>query len=163
MEPGPVTKRKKWALPEELSDEVALFLSRLTFVGGLTLIALYLGKGQIAFVLFSIVLLYLGRRFGWWLSKASLYGDALLVILVECVIWGCLVAGLTHTLIVWHHPHWILRWVFGFGIGLYVSVPNFGLIREDIVPEHAMSRHTMISQLPIWVFIVASVGLAFLR
>ena len=72
MEPETVTKRKKRILPEELSDEVALFLSRLTFVGGLTLIALWLGKDQIAFVLFSIVLLYLGRRFGWWLSKASL-------------------------------------------------------------------------------------------
>jgi hypothetical protein len=163
MEEEPVTKRKKWGLPEELSDEVALFLSRMIFVGGFTLIALWLGKGQTAFVLFSIVLLYLGRRFGWWLSKASLYGDALPVILVECVIWGFLVAGLTHALIVWHHPHWILRWVFGFGVGSYVSIPNLGMIRQDTVPEHATSRHTMISLLPIWVFIAASVGLAFLR
>jgi hypothetical protein len=162
MEPEPVTKRKKWTLPEELSDNVALFLSRLTFVVGLTLIGLWLGKGKIAFVLFSIVLLYLGRRFGWWLSKASLYGDALSIILVECVIWGCLVAGLTHTLIVWHHPHWILKWVFGFGVGLYISIPNYGLIRETSITEHTMLRHRLISSLPFLVFIVVSLGLSFL-
>lgn len=131
--------------------------------GGLVALALWLGKGQIAFVLFSLVLLYLGRKLGWWLSKASLYDDPLPVVLIECVIWGGLVAYLMHDLIIWHRPHWILRWVFGFGVGSYVSVPSFGLIRDDTIPEHARSRHEMVSMLPMWVFILASVGLAFLR
>jgi len=90
MQQEPVTKQKKWALPEELPDAVALFLSRAMLVGGLVLVALLLGKGQIAFVLFSIAFLYLGRRTGWWLSKASLYGDPLPMILVELLIWGWL-------------------------------------------------------------------------
>ena len=163
MEQEPVTKRKKWALPEELSDDVALFLSRFTFIGGLTLVALWLGKGQIAFVMFSIALMYLGRRSGWWLSKVSLYGDPMPVVLVECFIWGGLVAYLIHALIVWHHPHWILKWVFGFGVGSYVSRPNYGLIMESSIPEHAMPRHTLISSLPFLIFIIVSVGLSFLR
>ena len=142
---------------------VALFLSRLIFVGGLTLVALWVGKGQIAFVLFSIVVLYLGRRFGWWLSKASLYGDPLPVILVECVIWGCLAAYLTHALIIWHRPHWILKWVFGFGVGSYVSSPNFGLVMESSIPDYAYPRHFTITNLPFLAFIIVSVGLSFLR
>jgi hypothetical protein len=163
MEQEPVTKRKKWELPEELPHEVALFLSRATFVGGLTLVALWVGKGQIAFFLFSIVFLYVGRRSGWWLSRASLYGDPLPVIFVECVIWGGLVAYLTHALIVWHHPHWILQWVFGFGVGAYVSSPNYGLIAQGSIPDHAMPRHTLITSLPFLIFIIASVGLSLLR
>jgi hypothetical protein len=163
MDSERITKRKKWGLPEELSDGVALLLSRLMFVGGLTLVALWVGRGQIAFVLFSIAFMYLGRRFGWWLSRASLYGDPMPVIVVECFIWAGLVAYVTHVLIIWHRPHWILRWVFGFGAGSYVSVPNFGLIRTDSMPDHAMSRHELISILPIWVFLAASVGFSFLR
>ena len=73
-------------LPQELPDNVALFLSRAMFVGGLTLVALLVGRGQIAFVLLSMAFMYVGRRSGWWLSRASLYGDPLPVILVELLI-----------------------------------------------------------------------------
>jgi len=150
-------------LPQELPDNVALFLSRAMFVGGLAVVALLVGRGQIAFVLFSVAFIYLGRRSGWWLSRASLYGDPLPVILVELLIWGGLVAYLIHALIVWHHPHWTLRWVFGFGAGSYVSSPNYGLVMESSIPEHAVPRHTLISSLPFLVFIIASVALSFLR
>jgi len=72
----------------ELSHKSAFFLVTVLMSGGLVALALWLGKGQIAFVLFSLVLLYLGRKLGWWLSKASLYDDPLPVVLIECVIWG---------------------------------------------------------------------------
>jgi len=147
----------------EISHKSAYFVATVLLSGTLVLLALLLGKGQIAFVLFSIVFMYLGRRLGWWLSKASLYGDPLPVILVECFIWGGLVAYVIHALIVWHHPYWILKWVFGFGVGSYVSSPDYGLISESTVPEQAMPRHTLISSLPFVVFIIGSVGLAFLR
>ena len=148
-------------LPTELSDNVALFLSRLFFAGCFTLIALWIGKGQIAFVLFSIVFMYFGRRLGWWLSKASLYGDPLPVILVECVVWGGLVAYAIHSLIAWHQPHWILKWVFGFGVGSYISSPNFGLVMESSIPDHAYPRHFTITNFPFLAFIICSILFAY--
>ncbi len=131
--------------------------------GILVVMALWLGKGQIAFVLLSLVLMYFGRRIGWRISRASLYGDPAAVIAVECVLWGGLIAFLIHALILWNHPHWILKSIFGFGLGAYVSIPNFGLVAESTIPPEGLKRHNLISLLPLWTFILSSIGFAFLR
>ena len=107
--------------------------------------------------------MYIGRKLGWWLSKRLLYTAGTGFAVVASIIWGGLVALAIHGLIIEERPHWILKSIFGFGLGAYVAVPNFGLMREDTIPEHAKRRHEMISMLPMWVFFAASVGLAFLR
>ncbi len=159
IEPTP----RKRGLPDELPTSVANFLAMLLVTGVFVLVAFLIGKGQIAFVLFSIVLLYCGRRMGWWLSKNSLYTWPLPVVLLQCVFWGSLVAYIVHLLILWHRPHWILQIIFGFALGAYVSRPNYGLLMEGTIPDHALPRHTLISGLPLLVFIGASIGLWFLR
>jgi hypothetical protein len=44
-------------VPQELSDEVAYFLAALSVTGLLAAIAFWLGKGQIAFVIFCVILM----------------------------------------------------------------------------------------------------------
>ena len=57
-------------------------LIALVINSGFILLALWLGKGQISFLLFSIVLIYFGRRLGWQLSKVLLYTTPLPVAVV---------------------------------------------------------------------------------
>jgi len=115
------------------------------------------------FVLTAILAMYVGRKLGWALSKGVLYTAATGVAVVVGIVWGALVALGIHGLIVWQHPNWVLKIIFGFGLGAYVSIPNFGLVSEDTIPGHAMPRHTLIWNVPLLTYIVASVGLAFLR
>ena len=115
-----------------------------------------------AFVLIALVGMYPGRRLGWMLSRAILYSAPSAVVVVACIIWGALVAYLIHLLIGWQHPHWILKFIFGFALGAYVSIPNYGLVAESTIPPEAIKRHNLISLLPMWVFILSSVGFAYL-
>lgn len=113
------------------------------------------------FVIATLICSQLGRRLGWALSKRFLYFASLFSVVVASIVWGGLVALLMHALIVKLQPHWILKWIFGFAQGAYVSVPNFGLLAESTIPEHAVLRHEVISNLPLLVFIIASVVFAF--
>jgi hypothetical protein len=114
------------------------------------------------FVIVTVVCSYFGRRLGWALSRHFLCFAPVISVIVASIIWGGLVALLMHGLIVWQHPHWILKWIFGFAQGAYVSVPNFGLIAESTIPEHAMPKHELISIVPLVAFIISSVLFAYL-
>ena len=116
---------------------------------------------EFLFVIVTLVCSQFGRRLGWALSRRFLYSATWFLVVVASIIWGSLVALLMHGFIVWFHPHWILKWIFGFAQGAYVSVPNFGLLAESTVPEHAMLRHEFISNVPLLIFIIASVVFAF--
>jgi hypothetical protein len=115
-----------------------------------------------AFTFLAIVGMYVGRKLGWFLSRAVLYSASMAVVVISCIVWGSLVAYGIHSLIVWQHPHWILKTIFGFALGAYVSIPNYGLVVESTIPDHAIRRHELISLLPLWIFILASIGFAFL-
>ena len=149
-------------LPSELSDNAAQFVSRFFLLGGLTAIALWLGTGQIAFVLLSIVFMYLGRRMGWMLSRNILYFLPTVLVVVLCILWGMAVAFGIHALILWQHPNIILKIIFGFMLGTYVSIPNYGLVAESTIPPEALPKHNLISMLPVWSYIFASVAFAWL-
>ncbi len=62
----------------------------------------------------------------------------------------------------WQQPGAVLRWIMGYALGAYVSVPNFGLLNESTIPEHAAGRHNLTSNLPLLAYIAMSVALAFL-
>jgi hypothetical protein len=115
-----------------------------------------------AFVIIAILGMYVGRRLGWVLSRGILYSSPPAIFVIFCVLWGCLVAYLTHLHIVWLHPHWILKCIFGFALGAYVSIPNFGLVDESTIPSHAFKRHELASAIPLWTYILLSIGFAFL-
>jgi hypothetical protein len=118
-------------------------------------------KASIAFVIVTIACAYFGRRLGWALSKHYLYFTSFVSVIVCSIVWGCLVALLMHGLIVRFQPHWILKWIFGFAQGAYIAVPNFGLIAESTIPDHARPKHELISNAPFVVFIVSSVVFAY--
>jgi hypothetical protein len=113
------------------------------------------------FVLIAIAGMYVGRKIGWAVSKAILYTAPTGVAVITCLFWGTAVAFGIHALIRWQQPNVVLKIIFGFGVGAYVSIPNYGLIAESTIPEHAIGRHTLISNLPLWTFILASVAFAF--
>lgn len=115
-----------------------------------------------AFVFLTLVGMYVGRKLGWALSRAFLYSSSTSIATAGCFIWGCVVAYGVHSLIVWLHPYWILKVIFGFALGAYVAIPNFGLVMESSIPDHAVARHQLISLLPMWIYILASVGFAYL-
>ena len=115
-----------------------------------------------AFVFIALVGMYLGRRLGWMLSRTLLYSAPPAVVVVACLIWGALVAYLIHLLVGWQHPHWSLKIIFGFALGTYVSIPNYGLAAESTIPPEAIKRHKLISLLPMCVFLLSSVGFAYL-
>lgn len=96
------------------------------------------------------------------LSRTILYQSPLPVAIVGSIIWGGFVAYLIHLLIAWQHPHWILKWIFGFALGSYVSIPNYGLLQESSIPDHAMLQHSLISNLPYLTFIISSILFAYL-
>jgi hypothetical protein len=114
-----------------------------------------------AFFLTAIVFMYVGRKIGWLYSRAALYPTPLAPCAVLCVIWGLAVAGSMYGLISWLQPGTILRWLMGYALGSYVSVPNYGLFDESTIPESARSKHNLISALPPLVYVLALVLLAY--
>jgi hypothetical protein len=114
------------------------------------------------FVIVSVICAFFGRRLGSALSKHFLYFAPMISVIVASIIWGGLVALLMHKLVVWQHPHWILKWIFGFAQGAYVSVPNFGLVAESTIPQEEMLKHNLIFTIPCLAFIVSSVLFAYL-
>jgi hypothetical protein len=114
------------------------------------------------FLIIAIIGMYAGRRLGWVLSRALLYSSPVASASLLCVAWGALVAYLVHLLIGWQHPHWLLKFIFGFALGAYVAMPNFGLVEERTIPPPAFKRHELVSLLPLCVYVLSSVGLAYL-
>ena len=125
--------------------------------GALLLAAVWYGRGHIGFVLCAIVFMYSGRKLGWWLSRASLYRNQMRTVLIICTIWGGLIALVIHFLIHLHHPHWLLKWIFGFGVGTYISRPDFSILKETSVPGREMAKHFLIANLPFLVFVLFSI------
>src|SRR5579862_3275045 len=118
-------------------------------------------RSSIIFLLLVLgPLLPLLRRFGWLVSRNIMYVGPFGPVLVSCVIWGGSIALLVKAAIASFHPGLLLK-IIGFGAGAYVSIPNYGLFREDSIPSEMEWRHTLISYLPLGTFIVLSIVLAF--
>ena len=85
------------------------------------------------FFLITFFGMWAGRRLGWAISKDFLYSVNASLAVAVCITWGGFVALLIHALIVWQHPHWLLKYVMGFALGAYVAIPNYGLVAESTV------------------------------
>jgi hypothetical protein len=77
-----------------------------------------------------------------------LYPAPIALSLVGTVIWAVVVGFSVSALIGRLHPGSILKWVLGFALGAYVSIPNFGLFNEATIPDSDQLRHLMISNVP---------------
>jgi len=113
------------------------------------------------FVPVTLLFSYVGRKLGWALSKALLYTAPAYVVTGLCLLWGILVAISVQGLILWFEPGAVLRWIFGYALGLYVAAPNFGLLRESSVPPKAKDRHLLVQVLPVVAYLVVMFGFGF--
>ena len=93
--------------------------------------------------------LYIGRKAGWTLSKVLLYPAPFAVSVVLDIFWGTVVAIVVLSLIKWLNPGTVTKVIFGYGAGLYVSIPNFGLFNESTIPDEVLLKHTLAKLLPM--------------
>jgi hypothetical protein len=100
------------------------------------------------------------RRAGWKFSEAFLYPFPTFVAVVLRTAWAVAVAYLTRYLMDWLHYGILLKVVL-YGAGGYISIPNYGLFREETIPYDVRYKHAAISVLPVPVFLLASVAFAF--
>jgi len=114
------------------------------------------------FVLSAIAFMYFGRKLGWAVSKNILYVSPVSIVFAVCLFWGAGVACGVHALIALMAPNIVLKIILGFLLGAYIAIPNFGLIAESTIPPENMLKHHLISMLPLWIYIFASIALAWL-
>jgi hypothetical protein len=78
-------------------------------------------------------------------------------------VWGVAVGVSMSALIGWLHPGTVLKWVLGFALGAYVSIPNYGLVVESTIPDYARPRHVMISNVPLLTFVFTELATHSMR
>jgi hypothetical protein len=115
------------------------------------------------FAFAAVAFMVVGRYLGWGVSRAFLYPAPIPLSLVGAVAWGVVVGVGMSSLIGWLHPGSILKWVLGFGLGAYVSIPNFGLFSEGTIPDSDQPRHFMISNVPLVAFVVTEFATQSMR
>jgi len=100
------------------------------------------------FILIMAVLIYVGRKIGWALTKGLLYRLNLVIAVILLSLWGGGM-GFAVGYLDWNlNPHWIIKVIFGLFGGLYVAQPNFGLLQRDaiaILPINLQNRETFIT------------------
>jgi len=94
------------------------------------------------------------------MSRAVLYSCRTTGAVLLTAMWGVLVAYTVRFLIAWLQPGNVERWLLGYALGAYISIPNFGLFQEDTIPLQNVDRHRLVSQLPWLVYIGMSIALA---
>ncbi len=104
-----------------------------------------------AFSFIMLVLLYPIRKIGWMLSSV-LYRVNSVICIIMLTVWGVGLGFLVGTLDWNLKPNIVLKIIFGFFEGLYLSCPNFGMLNESTIPLEAQSRHKLISYYPQIVF-----------
>jgi hypothetical protein len=115
---------------------------------------------------FALVMLVIfnltGRKLGWFLSKNYLYkfDVSYFQAIFITVIWVCMVFSSVIFLINFFHPNLIIKIIFGYGAGLYVAIPNFGLLNESSIPEFGSEKdkHLAISHVPSYLFLILVIG-----
>jgi hypothetical protein len=116
----------------------------------------------VVFFSLALVLMLVGRRLGWALSK-PLYSAPLFLVVLVSLIWGAIVAGAIRELVVWQQPSTLLRWVMGYALGGYVAILNYGLLDESSVPDEVLSRHVALKAVPTVTYVASSLALAWIR
>jgi len=114
------------------------------------------------FFLIAFIGMYIGRKVGWFFSKTILYECSLPMCRVMVFLWGILIAYLIHLLFQWQNPGLILKIIMGYSLGVYVAIPNYGLLVESSIPPSEILRHQLIGKIPIVTYILASILFAFL-
>ena len=115
-----------------------------------------------AFSFIMLLLLWPIRKIGWMLSP-YLYKANTVICIITLTVWGLGVGSIVAALDWRLKPNIVLKIVFGFFEGLYLSSPNFGLLNESIIPYERQNRHKLISHYPQAVFAVVVLVLFYLN
>ncbi len=118
---------------------------------------------SVIFIVLAFVYMYIGRKIGWVLSRNILYSASAGVTALLCVGWGIAVGSCIHALIALLDPNTIVKVIFGFLLGAYVAIPNYGLVAESSIPPHAMPKHNMIFTLPVLAYVLTLLALAWMH
>lgn len=114
------------------------------------------------FSLFILFLLWPIRRIGWLLSSFLYHANSVLCIIL-LTVWGGGVGFLVGTLDWNFNPHIILKIIFGFFGGLYLSSPNFGMFNEATIAWDAQRRHKLIAHYPQVLFAITVLVMFYLN
>jgi hypothetical protein len=115
---------------------------------------------SVAFLILLFPALGIGRQLGWRLSRSFLYAAPLALTVAACLVWGTGLAYLLRLMIGWLKP-FILVELIGFGAGAYLSIPNYELFVETSMPRNLHRRHSLVSNLSLGTFILASFAFAY--
>ena len=96
----------------------------------------------------------------WAISRSLLYTSSWAVCVILCAAWGIGLAYGLRLFILAMQPGLLLK-LFGYPAVAYISVPNYGLVDERMIPESGMPRHIFFRSVPMTLYIVASVIFAF--
>jgi len=113
------------------------------------------------FFLLSILFMFIGRKIGWLFSRIVLYQTRASAALIFAALWAALVAFAMRGLINVQQPGAVLRWIFGYSLGAYVAIPNYGLVDRSTLPPDVERRDTAISNLAVLVYIGLSITFAY--
>ena len=109
------------------------------------------------FFIITFIGMYIGRKIGWVLSRSILYNPKISHISTAliCLLFGILVALLIHLSIYWQHPNIVMSIIFGYILGVYVSIPNYGLLDKSTIPETKKFHHNLIGTTSVLSYIIA--------
>ncbi len=116
----------------------------------------------IIFILISLAGLYIFRKIGWFVSRNFLYSSSIIIVIIFGIIWGSGIAYVFRLLINKLEPNIVIKIIFGYGVGTYVSIPNYGLLAQSTIPNQAEIKHFLISYLPLLIYIVSCVIFGFI-
>jgi hypothetical protein len=103
---------------------------------------------------------FIGRKIGWAMSRSLLYTSGWAVCVIVCFAWAIGLAYGLRLFILSTQPGLLLK-IFGYAAVAYISIPNYGLLDENTMPESGMARHVFIKGVPMILYIIASVAFAF--
>jgi hypothetical protein len=112
------------------------------------------------YVLFSFLLMYIARKIGWTFSMHVLYRIREPFGGMLAIGWGGMIALVIEGLILWQSPNIILKIIFGFLMGLYIAMPDYGLFTENSISIEIQKKHKIISLWSIlsYVLMLVAVG-----
>jgi hypothetical protein len=117
--------------------------------------------GTVRFALLMFVVMYVGRKTGWLVSRKLLYRESGTLLILLCAFWGVAIASLVRVAIIACNPGAVSRWIFGYALGAYIAIPNYGLFAESTIPPVDQPKHRRIANIPLLVYAVASVCLVY--
>jgi len=141
-----------------VTDKVSYLIATL-FIDGVILALGYYFNFE--FVAISLVAFSAGRKIGWFLSKYLFFPAPTPLLIVFLVVYGGMVAMAVDIAINHFMPATTVKWIFGYGAGLYVAVPHYGLFHEDDVPPWLRLRHLLMDILPALAFVGFALLFAF--